>query len=51
MIQKVADLRQLKHTQLANYQENYFQYLLNEEQKMKEYLEKTKHHLKNATNL
>ncbi|CAF0903580.1 unnamed protein product [Rotaria sordida] len=42
MIQKVADLRQFKHTQIANFQENYFQHLLDEEQKMKEHLKKTK---------
>ncbi|CAF1050511.1 unnamed protein product [Rotaria sp. Silwood1] len=42
MIQKVADLRQFKHTQIANFQENYFQHLLDEEQKMKEHLKKQK---------
>ncbi|CAF2487455.1 unnamed protein product [Rotaria sp. Silwood2] len=42
MMQKVADLRQFKHTQIANFQENYFQHLLDEEQKMKEHLKKQK---------
>jgi hypothetical protein len=35
MMQKVADLRQFKHTQIANFQENYFQHLLEEEQRLK----------------
>ncbi|CAF4608623.1 unnamed protein product [Rotaria socialis] len=42
MIQKVADLRQFKHTQIANFQENYFQHLLDEEHKMKELFKKPK---------
>ncbi len=42
MMQKVADLRQFKHTQIANFQENYFQRLLEEEQQMNEFLKKQK---------
>jgi hypothetical protein len=42
MMQKVADLRQFKHTQIANFQENYFQQLLQEEQQMTERLKKQK---------
>ncbi len=42
MMQKVAELRQLKHTQIANFQENYFQHLLNEEREMTERLKKQK---------
>lgn len=42
MIQKIADLRQYKHTQIANFQENYFQRLLDEEQQMTERLKKTR---------
>ncbi|CAF4046612.1 unnamed protein product [Adineta steineri] len=42
MIQKVADLRQYKHTQIANYQENYFQHLLQEEYQMNERLKQQK---------
>jgi hypothetical protein len=42
MMQKVADLRQFKHTQIANFQENYFQHLLAEEQEMTERLKKQK---------
>jgi hypothetical protein len=42
MMQKVADLRQFKHTQIANFQENYFQHLLEEEQQMTERLKKQK---------
>ncbi len=41
-MKKIADLRQFKHTQIANFQENYFQHLLEEEQKMNERLEKQK---------
>lgn len=33
MMQKVAELRQMKHTQIVHYQQNYFQHLLDEEQK------------------
>ncbi len=40
MMQKVADLRQFKHTQIANFQENYFQHLLEEEREMNERLKK-----------
>lgn len=42
MLQKIADLRQYKHNQLANYQENYFQHLLHEEQQMTEHLKRQK---------
>jgi hypothetical protein len=42
MMKKIADLRQFKHTQIANFQENYFQHLLEEEQKMNERLKKQK---------
>ena len=42
MMQKVADLRQFKHLQLANFQENYFQRLLDEERQMNEVLQKQK---------
>lgn len=42
MMQKVADLRQLKHTQIANYQERYFHRLLEEEQESTERLKKQK---------
>ncbi len=41
-MQKVADLRQFKHTQIANFQENYFQHLLAEEQEMTARLKKQK---------
>jgi hypothetical protein len=30
MMQKIADLRQFKHTEIVNFQKNYFQYLLKE---------------------
>ena len=42
MMQKVADLRQLKHTQITN-----FQRLLEEEQQMNEHLKKQKSQKKN----
>lgn len=42
MIQKIAELRQFKHTQIANFQQNYFQHLLDEEQQMTERLKKQK---------
>jgi hypothetical protein len=42
MMQKIADLRQFKHTQIANFQENYFQRLLDEEREMTERLKKQK---------
>lgn len=42
MIQKVADLRQFKHSQLANFQENYLQHLLDEELQVKERLQQQK---------
>ncbi|CAF1223189.1 unnamed protein product [Adineta ricciae] len=37
MMQKVADLRHLKHTQIANFQERYFHRLLEEEQESSEH--------------
>ncbi|UJR37425.1 hypothetical protein I4U23_030128 [Adineta vaga] len=42
MMQKVADLRQFKHTQIANFQQSYFHRLLDEEQQSTERLKKQK---------
>jgi hypothetical protein len=42
MMQKVADLRQFKHLQLANFQESYLQRLLDEERQINELLQKQK---------
>ena len=42
MMEKVADLRQFKHAQIANFQENYLQHLLEEERQMKDRLIKQK---------
>lgn len=35
MMQKVVELRQMKHKQIVDYQQNYFQHLLDEEQPKK----------------